>query len=187
MDLERIANKTAGFPYMRLQQARYLADRFVEWQPCNVLEIGTFHGTGTCYLAEMVRERNGHVTTVDLPWTATEKMGCHVEEQLEKCDLDNVTIVRREDGAEGLLFEHLQAGNPPFDFVYIDGGHQWPKTVPQFCLSLVCLRPGSWLLFDDISNTKHPDVRAVWRHVVSRHPGVTEIEEHGNWGFARRS
>jgi predicted O-methyltransferase YrrM len=187
MDLERIASLTEGFPYMRLEQARHLAERFAEWQARHVLEIGTYHGTGTCYLAEMVRQRDGHVTTVDLPWTATERMSRHVEEQLETCGLDNATVVRREDGAEGLLFEHLLDGNPPFDFIYIDGGHQWSKTVPQFCLCLVCLRPGGWLLFDDINNHKYPDVRAVWQHVVTSHPGVVETAEHGNWGFARRA
>ncbi|MBC8356656.1 MAG: class I SAM-dependent methyltransferase [Planctomycetes bacterium] len=187
MDLQRIAKTTTGFPYMRLQQAQQLAVRFVEWQPENILEIGTYHGTGTCYLAEMVRERNGHVTTVDLPWTATDRMNRQVEQQLEACGLDNVTVFRRDDGAEGLMFEHLVNEKPPFDFVYIDGGHQWAKTVPQFCLALACLRPGGWILFDDIDNEKYPEVGAVWQHVVPNHPGVIETQECGNWGFARRA
>lgn len=186
MNLQRIANATAGFPYMRLQQAQHLAERFVEWQPENILEVGTYHGTGTCYLAEMVRERGGHVTTVDLPWTATDRMSRQVEQQLEACGLDNATVLRRDDGAEGFLFEYLASDSQPFDFVYIDGGHQWTKTVPQFCLALSCLRPGGWILFDDINNEKYPEVGEVWRHVVSKHPGVNETREHGNWGFARR-
>lgn len=186
MDLEKIEKLTDGLPYMRLAQARKLAERFAEWLPLNILEIGTYHGTGACYFGEMVRERGGQVTTVDLASAPPERSNEIVRARIERCGLDNVTVVKHEIGAEGFMFERLVSGQPPFDFVYIDGGHDMRRAVPQFCLAMVCLRPGGRILFDDIDHPKYPEVRDVWRHVVVHHPGVAETEEVGSWGFVRR-
>lgn len=178
--------------YMRLDQAELIYRRMLDMAdegrpPRNVLEIGTFCGTGAILLAAMVEEWGGHVTTVDLPWTGTanKHFATPIDVRVKDLGVDNLTIVRREDGVEGWMREHLAAGRPPIDLIYLDGGHTWKNTVLQVALSLSCLRVGGWLVMDDIHNAAWPDVQEVWETVVCRLIEPEDIFEHGMTGFAR--
>src|SRR5690606_33328687 len=49
-------------------------------------------------------------------------------------------LVRRED-------------RPQFDFCYFDGGHTWDVTGFGFVLVNMLLKPGGWIIFDDLDWT----------------------------------
>ena len=58
----------------------------------------------------------------------------------------------------------LESADPPeFDFVFLDAGHTWDVTGFAFFLVDRLLRPGGWLLFDDLnwSVTKSRSVSAA--------------------------
>lgn len=156
--------------YLTLQQAGaiYSLMRKYDRPPTNVLEIGTFLGRGACMLAAMVEPWGGHVTTVDLPWTGTANKNFAKTSDQWKAELgiENLTIVRRSDGAEGWLHDYFRAAHKPLDLVYIDGGHTWLNVAAQFSMALAAVRHGGWLIFDDIESAGWPDVGDVWRHVV---------------------
>jgi predicted O-methyltransferase YrrM len=188
-DLDRIERLIDGAPYMRRPNATQLAELFGRLKPKQIVEIGTYHGAGTCYMAELASDYGGHVTTIDLPWTAerAEHMP-KVEQLVDRCGLDNVCIVRRPDGAEGWFGEHFDArlrlAESPLDFVYLDGGHTWPQVIAQFAMAYAALRPGGWIVFDDVANTAYPDVAKAWRMVIA--PTVHKFRQAGNWGFVMK-
>ncbi|MCA9181753.1 MAG: hypothetical protein KDA51_09880, partial [Planctomycetales bacterium] len=62
--LDHIESIVETTPYMRRQKAELLEDLFTRLQPQRLVEIGTYHGTGTCYLAALAAQYGGHVTTI---------------------------------------------------------------------------------------------------------------------------
>ncbi len=178
--------------YLRLDQAVLIYERMLAMEagghaPRSVLEIGTFAGTGAILLAAMVEQWDGHVTTVDLPWTgqANQHFEITADERAAEIGVSNLAIVRREDGAEGWMREHLAANRDGLDLVYLDGGHTWANTILQASLSLACLRPGGWLVMDDLHNEAWPDVQEVWETVVRGLVAPWNLSERGMTGFAR--
>ena len=100
---------------------------------------------------------------------------------------------------------------PRFDFVYLDGAKNW--TVDGLAVVLVekLLRPGGWLLMDDLDWTyaqdpgreatdgvvhrelseperTEPHLRAVFELIVAQHPSFTELRVQDEWwGWARKA
>jgi predicted O-methyltransferase YrrM len=172
--------------YMTLERAEAIGELWEQLQPRRILEIGTYKGTGACYLGAMAACYGGHVWTVDLPWTAThnDKLNVLVEEQLATCRVTNVDVVRRADGAEGWLREFFAGGHTPLDFAFIDGGHTWLNTAAQFVMALAAVRIGGWVCMDDLICPPYPDVRFMWEHVVK--PLYPCHYERGTLGFVLR-
>jgi predicted O-methyltransferase YrrM len=175
--------------YMTENKALAIANLWKYLRPKSIVEIGTFKGTGACFLGAMASVFGGHVTTIDLPWTAQDNeyfQAGTVEAQLQKCEVTNVTVIRRQDGAEGWWRDYFIEGRPPLDFVYLDGGHQWLNTAAQLLMAYSALRPGGWVCMDDLNNLKYPDVELVWQ--VLTPPLTREIGRHSRelMGFLMR-
>lgn len=183
-DLARIESIIDGVLWMPLRQARILERLAVHLKPKRVLEIGTLHGAGSCYLGAIVSDYGGHVWTVDLPMADHQRNPC-AEELLAKCELTNVSVIRRADGAEGWFLDFFRAKEPPLDLVYLDGGHDWKSVAAQLVMAWSALRSGGWLVMDDVQNQKYPDVGTLFD--VS---GTALSALHyriGNWGLMMKS
>jgi hypothetical protein len=99
--------------------------------------------------------------------------------------------------------------SPNFDFCYFDGGHSWDVTGYAFFLVDRLLKPGGWVIFDDLDWTyermikpgepipaflsRLPEeerstaqVGKVWDLLVCRSLGYERHEVIGNWGVARK-
>ena len=123
-----------------------------------MLELGTAHGVGAAYMAAA----GAHVTTVDYAGAAYDPSP---EEVLARAGVaDRVTIVREFSSYTWWLKERVAErsdahGNvePCFDFVYLDGAKNW--TIDGLAVVLVekLLRPGGWLLMDDLEWTYAQD------------------------------
>jgi SAM-dependent methyltransferase len=99
---------------------------------------------------------------------------------------------------------------PLYDFCYLDGAHNW--TVDGFAVVLIerLLRPGGWLLLDDLnwdyrsdphglrergvffslskSELTTPHVRGVFDLIVKPHPAFGDLRvEDEEWAWARKS
>jgi len=99
------------------------------------------------------------------------------------------------------------AGNcePAYDFCYLDGMHDLHVDGVAVVLVEKLLRPGAWLLLDDLDWTYEagtvpgaeklsederttPHMRVVWDLIVRPHPAFTELrDEDGTWGWARKA
>jgi len=199
--LEQIAAAIGDRPYMKIDQARRAWDIIGPNKLGRILELGHYQGASTCYFAAMARELGGRVTTCDLPQASD--YAPNLEHGLAACGLaDRVTIHRDAEGAEWRMLRMIDAG-AEFDFVYVDAGHNIKCAGLQFFLAERLLRPGGWLVFDDLPWTHRqsgmkdfPWVRRmteaeqttaqvgwVWRTLVKPHPQFERHQEAGWWGW----
>ena len=202
---------------MSPEQGRLVYDHVRATRPDAVLELGTAHGVGAAYLAAALEANaHGRLTTVDFAGAAY--------------DPPPETVLARagaggaRDGRARVLLLHLvaqgagagalgprgqrRAGS---DFVYLDGAKNW--TIDGLAVVLIekLLRPGGWLLMDDLPWTyaqdpgreatygivhrelseperSEPHLRAVFALIVAQHPSFTELKIQDEWwGWARKA
>jgi predicted O-methyltransferase YrrM len=214
-EFEAVAAAVAGVPFMSPEQGRVVYDHVRATRPREVLELGTAHGVGAAYLAAGL-EPGARLTTVDFAGAAYDPAP---EDVLARAGVaGRVEIVRRYSSYAWWLKEEVQArsdphGNvdPRFDFVYLDGAKNW--TIDGLAVVLVekLLRPGGWLLMDDLDWTyaddpgreatdgvvhrelsererTQPHVRAVFDLIVAQHPSFTDLRVQDEWwGWARKA
>jgi predicted O-methyltransferase YrrM len=212
VSFEAVARAVAGVPFMSPEQGRIVFDHVRASGARDVLELGTAHGVGAAYLAAA----GAHVTTVDHAGAAFDPSP---EDVLTRAGVrDRVTIVREFSSYTWWLKERVAersdaAGNvsPCFDFVYLDGAKNW--TIDGLAVVLVekLLRPGGWLLLDDLDyayardpgreatdgivhrelsepERTQPHLRAVFELIVAQHPSFTELRVQDEWwGWARKA
>ena len=209
---EQVAAAVAGIPFMSPEQGRVIHDHVTATHARDVLELGTAHGVGAAYLASA----GAHVTTVDHEGSRYDPSP---EQVIANPGLtDSVTIVREYSSYTWWLKEQVAArtdphGNvdPAYDFIYLDGAKNW--TIDGLAVVLVekLLRPGGWLLMDDLPWTyaddpgreatdgivhrelseaerTEPHLRAVFDLIVAQHPSFTELKVQDEWwGWARKA
>ena len=210
-----VAAALAGIPFMSPEQGRVVYDHVRATRPRDVLELGTAHGVGAAYIAAGL-EGGARLTTVDFAGAAYDPAP---EDVLARAGVaDRVEVVREFSSYTWWLKEQVQArsdahGNvePRFDFVYLDGAKNW--TIDGLAVVLVekLLRPGGWLLMDDLDWTyaddpgraatdgvvhrelseperTEPHLRAVFELIVGQHPSFTELKVQDEWwGWARKA
>jgi predicted O-methyltransferase YrrM len=204
-------------PFMSPEQGRIVYEHVRSQRPVDVLELGTAHGVGAAYLAAGLEDNgSGRLTSVDFAAAVYKPAP---EEVLARAGLAHrVELVREFSSYTWWLKEQVQArsdahGNcePRFDFVYLDGSKNW--TIDGLAVVLVekLLRPGGWLLMDDLGWTyaqdphrdatdgivhrelseperTEPHLRAVFDLIVAQHPRFTELRVQDEWwGWARKA
>ena len=207
----------AGVPFMSAEQGRTVYAHVRNARPVEVLELGTAHGVGAAYLAAGLSDNGaGRLVTVDFAGAAYDPAP---EAVLARAGVANrVEIVREHSSYTWWLKEQVAErsdadGNcePRFDFVYLDGAKNW--TIDGLAVVLVekLLRPGGWLLMDDLGWTyaqdpgreatdgivhrelseaerTQPHLRAVFDLIVAQHPSFTELRVQDEWwGWARKA
>jgi predicted O-methyltransferase YrrM len=202
---------------MSPEQGRLVYDHVRATRPAEVLELGTAHGVGAAYLATALEDNgSGRLTTVDFAGAAYDPPP---EAVLARAGVaERVRIVREFSSYTWWLKEQVQArsdraGNvdPLYDFVYLDGAKNW--TIDGLAVVLVekLLRPGGWLLMDDLDwsysqdpgreatdgivhrelsepERTEPHLRAVFDLIVAQHPAFTDVRVQDEWwGWARKA
>jgi predicted O-methyltransferase YrrM len=172
------------------------------------LELGFAHGVGTIWIGGAMRSLGGgSVVAVD-DASALERTP-NARDLIAKAALESMVTLSFEPlGYTWHLkreMAHYQAD--PFDFVFIDGAHTWDTDGFAFFLVERILKPGGWILFDDLKWTfasspalrnlpstramhpearDHPQIQAVWEQLVLPHPGFCEATTDGNWGWVKK-
>jgi len=212
MELAAVTDRVRDVPWMSPEQGAEIYRHIREAGPDHVLELGTANGASAAYMAAALEENGkGHVVTFD-----RSTAGFEPEPLLRDLGLDRwVTFIVRDDSSYNWYLKELveensdAAGNcePIFDFCYLDGAHNW--TIDGLAVVLVekLLKPGSWLLLDDLewsyssspsgaslpfpmskSELRAPHVRAVFDLIVRQHPSFTQFRvQDANWGWAAKS
>ena len=211
MRFQDVERAIAGVPFMTSWQGRRVYDHLRDTGARDVLELGTAHGASAAYMAAAVAANGGgRVTTID----RFHFQGPSPEETLERAGLrDAVDLVRVPDSSyDWWLAQRVRersdaAGNcePAYDFCYLDGMHDLHVDGVAVVLVEKLLRPGAWLLLDDLDWTYEagtvpgaeklsederttPHMRVVWDLIVRPHPAFTELrDEDGTWGWARKA
>ncbi|HCN85200.1 MAG TPA: SAM-dependent methyltransferase [Sphingobacteriaceae bacterium] len=132
-----------------------------DFQPRNIVELGTCLGVTTAYLAKAVP--SAKVISIEgCPETALV-----AKENLEKLHIKNAKILT---GNFDSVLPGFIATENPLDFVFIDGNHRKEATLSYFNLCLPALQENSVMIFDDIYWSK--DMEEAWEEIKA-HPLVT--------------
>ncbi len=199
-------------PFMNPGQGRRVYEHIRASGARDILDIGTAHGASAAYMAAALDpDGPGRVTTVD----RYRFEGPTPEETLDRAGVaDRVATVRIEHSSyTWWLKEQVEAnsdasGNcsPIFDFCYLDGAKDWNIDGLAAVLVEKLLRPGGWLLLDDLdwsyessgytpvpeglsaAELAEPHVRAVFELLVKPHPAFSEFRiEDDWWAWARKA
>lgn len=194
---------------MSFGQAKYLENFVNSKNLSSFLELGFAHGVSSCYLATILKDNGGgHLTTIDLD--SAKNRNPNIECLLKKLDLESfVSVYYEYESYNWRLMNFIEANDGPiFDFCYIDGAHDWNVDGFAFVLVDKLLKPGGWVVFDDmnwsfgssptmkniarvknmpddVKNTPH--VAKVFNLLVKTNPNYCnfEITDFG-WGIAQK-
>lgn len=210
-NIERVRTQFGDLQYMGHPQAMFMRDFIVEHDVRDVLEIGFYQGKSSAYFAAILEDLGrGHLTTIDRRNARNREP--NIEQVLAALGLEHrVTPVYAHRSYTWELAKMIQdRPRRQFDLCYFDGGHTWDGTGFGFVLVDMLLRPGGWIIFDDLPwtievSTRHrkdmpkawrkygPDERAtpavqlVFDLIVPRFGYTDErIVNDGQWGIARK-
>ena len=210
-----LARRLEGVPYTSAERGRLLYDFVCHSRSSSILELGCAHGVSTCYLAGGLDTRadgRGSIQTMDLANSFDREP--NLFELLDRTGLgEYVTAEFDNRGYLWTLYEAIASSTsrhgvckPKFDFCFLDGAHSWATDGCAFFLVDKLLRPGGWILFDDLTWTfgtsrilggsprvramtaeerDTPQVGAVFDLLVSQHPQYETLRWE-NWGWARK-
>jgi predicted O-methyltransferase YrrM len=209
MQAHEIARVLDGIPNMDLRQGAEITQFIKEKKLSRCLELGFAHGVGTAYIAHAVAELdNGKVVTIDLETARQRNPAIHTVLNMVGVPKSLVEIYFEPTSYTWRMMRFLEQGlRDYFDFIYLDGAHTWAVDGLAFYLGSLLLKPGGWILFDDLKWTLAgssiaeepwvkrlpPDEREtaqvgkIWNLLVKDDPAFDLLIEKGNWGYARKS
>jgi predicted O-methyltransferase YrrM len=196
-------------PHTPPERGRMLYDFLVKHRLSRCLELGFAHGVGTVWIGGAVQALGGgKVIAVDVENAL--KRTPSAKDLTAKAGLQDIVELNYDPISYTWHLKRKldEYRAEPFDFIFIDGAHTWDTDGLAFFLADMVLRPGGWLLFDDLDwsyassptllNTefvrsmtpearKDRQVRAVWERLVLQHPGFGNFLEDGGWGWAQKT
>ena len=211
MDFESAAAVLKDIPHTRPHRGRVLYDFVRESGARDILELGFAHGVSACYFAAALDEIGaGSVLTIDNQ-SAKQRVPS-ISTLLEQMKLGRFVRPIFADTSYTwelmkLIEERTTDGvcRPHFDLCFIDGAHLWEVDGFSFFLVEKLLKPGGWILFDDLYWTfaegmkgteaarlcpedqgTTAQVERVFSLLVHQHPGFENAVIHDGWGWARK-
>jgi SAM-dependent methyltransferase len=189
---------------------RDIYDCIVDNRLVSCLELGSGHGATSCVIGAAVAETGGQATTIDMclhqPANAkTLKEHVGLGSELEVV----IDPLGYNWWLADLLKKQLVDGvyQPLFDFVFLDGAHEWQPDALAAQLAVHLLKPGGWLVLDDLNfvirsmprwkdshghlSDRELDsyqVGMVWDLVIRQHAELEKfrVTECGRVGWARK-
>jgi len=209
-DIARILKEV---PYMSNLEGKVVYDFIRRSGFQNILELGFAHGTSTCYFAAAIEENgSGLITTMDNQLAKDRKP--NIFALLNKTKLSRyVKPIFADSSYTWELMKIIEnqtirgVCKPQFDFCFLDGAHTWEVDGLTFFLVEKLLKPGGWILFDDLEwsfaqspslqNSKvvqkmpedqktTPQVKKVFSLLVCQHQNFENIKIFNDWGWAQK-
>ena len=209
MGVEEASKELKDIFGMSFGQAKYLEKFIKSKKLTNLLELGFAHGVSSCYMASILKDMGeGQLITIDL--NSARHRNPNIETLTEKLELkEYVSVYYEYESYNWRLMNFIEQNTEPiFDFCYIDGAHDWNVDGFAFLLVDKLLKPGGWVIFDDmdwsfgssptmskiprvqnmpddVKNTPH--VAKVFDLLVRKNPNYDnfEVTDFG-WGIAQK-
>jgi predicted O-methyltransferase YrrM len=174
------------------------------------LELGSGHGATSCVIGAAVQETGGRAVTIDMrlhqPANAQSLkqhvgLGPELEVIIDPLGYNwwLADLLRQQDAGD--------AYQPLFDFIFLDGAHEWQPDALAVYLAVQLLKPGGWLVLDDLDfslrsmphwRNSHGhlsdreldtcQIGMVWDLVIKHHPELQNfhVSEGSRVGWARK-
>jgi predicted O-methyltransferase YrrM len=151
MSPEEIFSRVGNVPFMHLKHGCMFYD-FITSNHLSVgLELGFLHGVSTAYLAGAIQELGcGDLTTIDVMLARDRVPNIH--QVLDMTGLTGLVRIFYEPRSFNWRLMRLLEDDryESFDFCYINTSRTWYDTGLAFCLVERLLRPGGWVVFNDL-------------------------------------
>jgi predicted O-methyltransferase YrrM len=208
MKIEAVRQLVGDTPNMTLDQASTITHFIRDIGARDILELGFRHGVSTCYMsAALAAMGGGSIVTIDLESARNAKP--NIEELLTAVgQRDRVQIFYEPTSYTWRLMKMLeQSPIPQFDLCYLDGAHNWFVDALAFFLVDRLLKPGGWIIFDDLDWTyasspalkdseyvrnmpaderTTTQVRKIYELLVKTHPSYDDFRVESEWAFAHK-
>ncbi len=205
-------------PHIPASRGRVLYDHIRKHRPEHLLELGTARGGSAIFMAAALEANgSGHLTSVDSSrWNWRNPAP---REVIDGSGLAHrITLDKRFSTYTWFLKAELESClddsggvRPKYDFIFLDGAKYWSTDGLAVVLIEKLLRPGGWLLLDDLGWTydkdthqeRHyeievaklseqertePHLRAVFDLLIQPNEAFDEfLIEDDWWGWARKS
>lgn len=205
-------------PHIPASRGRVLYDHIRTHRPERLLELGTARGGSAMFMAAALEANgSGHLTSVNSSrWNWRNPTP---REVIDGSGLAHrITLDKRFSTYTWFLKTELESCldgsgtvQPKYDFIFLDGAKYWSTDGLAVVLMEKLLRPGGWLLLDDLGWTydKHteqerhyeievaklseeersePHLRAVFDLLIQPNEAFSEfLIEDDWWGWARKS
>lgn len=213
MEFNKIQQLIDGVPYIMGEMASDLYHFIRETKPLSCLELGFGHGASSCYIAAALEENGkGHLTSVDLI-SAKQWQDPAIEDLLERTGLSQWVSVHRESGGYNWFLKknieqqsRVNRCTPLYDLCFLDGAKNWTIDATAFFLTDKLLKPGGWIVFDDLQwnyesklregkrktdgvymldmgkdELQQPHVELIFQLLVMQHPDYSNFYIKDNW------
>jgi predicted O-methyltransferase YrrM len=208
MRIHDVSRAVGDAPYMTFEQAEAITNFITDKQVETILELGFAHGLSTCYMAAALSELGrGSIVTIDLELTRDATP--NVEELLDRIgERHRVSVFYEPTSYTWRLMRFLEEDpTPRFDLCYLDGAHTWYVDALAFFLVDRLLRPGGWVIFDDLNWTyatspvmkdselvrnmpleekTTAQVKKIYELLVKTHSGYHNFRVENGWAFAQK-
>ncbi|MHA1988473.1 MAG: class I SAM-dependent methyltransferase [Promethearchaeota archaeon] len=213
MHFKEIAKILKELPFMTTVEGKLIYNFVIRSGFQNILELGFAHGTSTCYLAAALDEQgSGSIVTIDNQLAKSRKP--NIFKLFELTGLGNyVNPIFADNSYTWELMKIIDKQTveglckPIYDFCFIDGAHTWEVDGLVFFLVEKLLKPGGWILFDDVywtfeksptlKDTERvqkmprdqkttPQVERIFSLLVSQHHNFENIKIYKEWGWAQK-
>ncbi len=195
-------------PHMTRMQADQITQFITGNRIRSILELGFKHGVSTSFMAAaLARSGGGSIVTIDLE--SARALRPNVEQFLDRIgERDRVQVFYEPTSYTWRLMKFLDEDpTPRYNLCYLDGAHDWFVDALAFFLVDRLLKPGGWIIFDDIDWTyaSSPTLRdsehvrqmpeeerttaqvgKIYDLLVKTHPDYGDFRREGDWAFARK-
>lgn len=176
------------------------------------IELGTGFGATCCMIAAAIEQLDdGKIITIDK--YLHQPVNVKVLAQHVGLSPDHITVIADQLGYNWYLADLIQQHTknaectPLFDFCLLDGAHEWEPDALAFFLVAKLIKPGGWIVIDDINYFFRimPDweqhhahrtpreldtlqMKMVYDIAVQQHPDFCDfhITHDGRIGWARK-
>ena len=174
----------------------------------NCLELGVAHGVGSTWIAAALDEiGGGRLVAIDNESALQREP--RADQLLERAGLRHlVELHYRPHSYNWHLLNCFADYKEKFDFIFLDGAHNYEIDGCALYFIRRILRDGGWLLLDDLDWTYEsspalrgtaavqampddmrtkPHMRMLWENTVLTDPSFDRFIEDGDWGWARKA
>jgi cephalosporin hydroxylase len=154
-----------------------------------IIEIGSYKGKSTCYLAYGAGPFGPKVYAVD-PWGLDGNVDGkhHYADPSAKAGFDAAVAAlqyqARITAIQGFSANVAKSWARPVGLLYIDGDHSEEAVRADYTSWRKHLVEGAYLIFDDLDTPKNPGVRTVVDEVLASR-GFQWFQQEGNCGVFR--
>jgi predicted O-methyltransferase YrrM len=159
------------------EQAYSLPDR------ANIIEIGSFKGRSTSFLASGCRGTKKRVSAIDTFNGNDSDFGYRGFFQDFERNIRHCGVAKYVKPVVGKSCEIARTWNLPIDLLFIDGSHVYEDVLADFRGFFPHVVPGGLVAFHDVRNPERPGVARAWEELTGQ---VAETAYCGSIGFGRK-